>query len=394
MITVLLQKIIDLLSEHFPSVITLLSKLNLIEEDTEEMRGNLASMKTTLEDVDTQATAAAGKLATIDTTLTAAAGNVAAIKSNSDAIKNNIITMSTNVGNVAAYTQNTANNTLDIDQKITSIASDTTDIRTSNDNIYSESSKIYDAVKWLLSDKDMEETETADNSVSFNTDYTEDLVKLVVELMATQSGTGNPTPDNIRPISGYSNITLTVNGQNVSIALGQTVYSGVFDVLSGKLLINMVKDTMSSSYLSGLSSSYIGLVSSTPYFGGHPSIWVRNWKTPPACKGRISGGIRSMCNAFPISMNNSDIISTQYRIYFDVYNLNISSVSDFISIIQTMEINNPLEIIYELETPTEIVLTPSQIATIKGLNTISTDTNGEITVTYKESIKHYLDKND
>ena len=371
MITVLLQKIIDMLTDHFPAVITLLSKLNLIEEDTEEMRGNLDSMKTTLEDVDTQATTAAGKLTTIDTTLTATAGDVASIKNNSDAIKNNIITMSTNVGNVAAYAQNTANNTLDIDQKITSIASDTTDIRTSNDDIYAESSKIYDAVKWLLSDKDIEETETDENSVSFDTDYTEDLVKLDVGLTATQSGTGTPAPDNDRPIIGYSNMTLTVNGQNVSIALGQTVYCGVIDLITGMLKIT---HTVLSKNISDMNNT-------------------------EAYPGWRNSGIRAIIGA-GIDGNLTTLVNVG-----QTYSFNTKSTNDIIylsrsdyNMTQTQWITNypnlTVEMLVPYLTPIEVQLTPSQIATIKGLNTISTDTNGEITVTYKESIKHYLDKND
>lgn len=380
MITVLLQKIIDMLTDHFPAVITLLSKLNLIEEDTEEMRGNLDSMKTTLEDVDTQATTAAGKLTTIDTTLTATAGNVASIKNNSDAIKNNIITMSTNVGNVAAYTQDTANNTLDIDQKITSIASDTTDIRTSNDDIYAESSKIYDAVKWLLSDKDIEETETGENSVSFDTDYTEDLVKLDVGLTATQSGTGDPAPDNVRPISGYSNMGLTVNGQNVVIALGQTVYGGVLDVVNG--ILTITKNYISISQVQNKSENASGY-----FWYGSTSYY-----TIPAILALNSG---VMCNRLIPTLNLNTGTQEGYYTFFENGIIRWKeqgalTVNDY----NTYLTSNPLTIAYNLKTPITVSLTPEQITTIKGLNTISTDTNGEITVTYKESIKHYLDKND
>ena len=48
------------------------------------------------------------------------------------------------------------------------------------------------------------------------------------------------------------------------------------------------------------------------------------------------------------------------------------------------------QIIYPLDIPIEVQLTPSQIATIKGINTIST--SGTIKATYEETVKHYLDK--
>ena len=398
MITILIQKILDMLSGHFPAVITLLSKLNLIEEDTEEIRGNVDSMKTTLEDVDTQATAAAAKLNTINTTVTSIDSNTAAIKTNSDAIKNNILSMSSNVGNIAAYSEDTANNTLDIDQKITSIASDTTDIRTATNDIYDENAKIYDAVKWLLADKEIEETERGDNSVTFDTDMTEDLTGLTVGLVATQSGTGEPSPDNSRPIDGYSNIGLTINGNAVSISLGDTYYMGVADLINGNLTFN----------------AKVVLIDGTQ----NVTVVNTNYIKSDACDGYVNvSDIFPNVNVAQQQFNfKSDKLKyakaniwqqTGYADYFAInfnqVHVNISNdrlgITDWESEttatvktkITNFLTNNNISVLYGIE-PVVISLTPQQIATIKGVNTITTDTNGEIVVTYKESIKHYLDK--
>lgn len=380
MITILLQKILDLLEAHFPGVITLLSKLNLIEEDTEEMRANVDSMKTTLEDVDAQATAAAGSLNQINTTATSINGNVAAIKNNSEAIKNNVMSMSTNVGNISAYSEATANNTLDIDEKITSIASDTTDIRTSNNDIALENSKIYDALKWLLSDKDISEDASGLGSVSFDTDYADLLEALKVGISATQSGSGDPSPDNVRPISGYSDINITVNGNNITIALGQTVYGGILEVVSGILKITHAKANITSSNV----SSYSGLSSNGVRFSS-------------ALNGsyRLANAICNMANIAKNTLytpgNMAVGIDNNQIYWFSI--IDILGLSDLQAFKDWLDLN-PVDVIYELATPIEVTLTPTEIATIKGLNTISTDTNGEINVTYKESIKNYLDKRD
>lgn len=177
------------------------------------------------------------------------------------------------------------------------------------------------------------------------------------------------------------------------INLGNTYFGGKFT--QGKngnrmLAVDMEKDTMSSSYLSGLSSSYIGYVASVPAMNNHPCIWVRNWKTPPACKERISGGINAICNAFNISMNNTSIISTQYRVYFDVDGMGITSVADFISAIETMEQNgNNLEICYEID-PVVIDLPDGEpIITLNGTNNIYADT-GDTEVVFKSSVNDYV----
>ena len=165
--------------------------------------------------------------------------------------------------------------------------------------------------------------------------------------------------------------------------LGRTIYGGTADVLTGEGTDAYAKDSMSSTYLSGLSSDYIGYESSTAYFGGHPSIWVRNWNYQRA-KARQSGGIGCVCNYFPVSMHNTTIFSSQYRIYFDVNGKNISSVQDFIDFVTALEQNNEsLDIVFELATSTDFTFTPvsSTPKTALGVNNFWND-KGESSVTY------------
>lgn len=390
----LLQMIYDLLLGWFNDFTShataLMEKLNLIETDTASIKNSASDIKNNTDDIKDNTGAIITPVLSIKTNTDSIKTDTTSIKNNVSTMTNQLGTINTNVGTAKAFTEDVANNTLDIKDKVVTIASDTTQIRSNTNTVVTDLDKVYEALKWALVNIETTETVEGDNSVSFDTDLTNDLVELDLSISPIQSGTGIPTPDNVRPITGITDKSVIVNGNNITISLGQTVYSGVLDILGGKLFIDMVKDTMTSTYLSGLSSSYIGYVASVPFFNGHPAIWVRNWKTPPTCKGRVPGGIKSLCNAFIITMNNNDIISTQYRIYFDVNNLNITSVSDFITTIQNMEITNPLEIIYEVDTPIEVQLTASQIATIKGINTISSD--GTIKCTYEESVKHYLDK--
>lgn len=175
-----------------------------------------------------------------------------------------------------------------------------------------------------------------------------------------------------------------------TVELGETVYGGSVDFVSGEVVNDCAKDSMSSSYLSGLSlETYIGYEAQTAYFNYHPSIWVRNWNYQKA-KARQSGGIGAICNYFPISMHNTTIFSSQNRIYFDVNEKNISSVSDFIAFVQNLEANNEsLDIVYELNdtystdfTFTPITPTPE---TALGTNNFWAD-EGDTEVTYRRDI--------
>ncbi|MBQ6986892.1 MAG: collagen-like protein, partial [Oscillibacter sp.] len=53
------------------------------------------------------------------------------------------------------------------------------------------------------------------NPATFDDGYPANVRNLVVTLTPTQSGTGDPSPDNIRPISGVSSVTVTRTGKNL-----------------------------------------------------------------------------------------------------------------------------------------------------------------------------------
>ena len=168
-----------------------------------------------------------------------------------------------------------------------------------------------------------------------------------------------------------------------------TILGGERNLSDGTLKSDMMKDTMTYSYLSGLSSDYIGYVSSVSAMNNHPCVWVRNWNYSLMPTFR-SGGIKSAINSFPgVSINNSSIISIQYRVYIDVNGLNITSVQDFLDTVQTMEQNgDQLEIAFELISPTSYSgLSTYDFETLYAVNNFYSDIEGGQTqVTYRQDI--------
>ena len=385
MITILLEQIIELIkgwisafTDHAQHVE---DKLDSIDSTASDIKDNTDS----LPDIEDNTAAVITPINNIKTNTDSIASSNTTIANNTTAISNQVSAMSTNVGRAAAFAEDCANNSLNILDKVTTIASDTTQIRTDTGNMSLEQSKIYDAVKWLLADKEIEETESGNNSVTFDTDMIEDLTGLTVGLVATQSGTGDPAPDNVRPINGYSNIGLSVNGNAVSISLGDTYYGGVLDVIRGKLRVtrgiytftgNEAISTLTLERFRITLSSYI----SNAFIGILPTEAANSKCEVLACVSR--NNVQANENCYGFSNENTTNLYMYIR-------LKSTSVVDDVKTVLTGK-----KITYELATPIEIDLTPEIIATIKGVNTITTDTNGEITVTYKESIKHYLDKQD
>lgn len=299
---------------------------------------------------------------------------------NTTAILNNVSTLSTNTGRAAAFAEDCANNTLEIKDKITTIASDTTQLRADSAELNDMSDKIYEAIKWTLVDKYVNETESGPSPMSFDTDIVDDLISCNVGLVAQQSGSGDPSISNPRAISGYSSIGLVFNGSSATIALGDTYYNGVLDVVSGKLTVkSQLKriDTATAIYTTATSGNGLRVSNFMPI------------------TSRLVNGI---CNMAIIANTTAQIVG-RIALGIDNRNLYWFGILDLLGFttlpeMQTWLNNNDVYVLFDLATPIEVNLTPSQLTTVEGVNTIISDTNGDIEVTYKESIKHYLDKQD
>lgn len=374
----LLQQILDLLkgwltafSDHATNV---LNKLNLIEEDT----SYLPDIKTDADTIASNTGTIVTPVQVIETNTTSIKNDTTTLKNTVSGMSNQLTTISTNVGSASAFTEDCANNTLDIKDKVVTIASDTTQIRSNSNTVVNDLDKVYEALKWALVNIETEETEEGENTVSFDTDLTEDLVSLKVGLTATQSGTGNPSPDNVRPITGYSSMNLNVNGNNITITLGQTVYGGLLDITNG--ILTITKNYISITQVQNKSEDATGY-----FWYGSTSYY-----TIPAILGLNFG---AMCNRLVTTSNLNRTSPEGYYTFFENGIIRWKeegalSINEY----NTYLASNPLEIAYTLRTPIIISLTPEQISTIKGINTITTDTNGNVEVTYKESVKHLLDK--
>lgn len=75
------------------------------------------------------------------------------------------------------------------------------------------------------------------NPISWEASDTEYLFP-IVSLEAKQAGSGDPSPDNVRPISGYDSVTVTQSKdeaqvKQITLTLPETIYGGTVDVVTG-----------------------------------------------------------------------------------------------------------------------------------------------------------------
>lgn len=115
---------------------------------------------------------------------------------------------------------------------------------------------------------------------------------LSVDLTATQEGTGAASPENVRPITGVSALTVSQSGDDMSevvrtatynfaASTSGTVYGGTLDVLTGLLTVTYILLTITSDTVATYSASASGgtarvNISLRDQFRGSPSLIKSN----------------------------------------------------------------------------------------------------------------------
>lgn len=375
MVTILLQQIIDILKEFFGDFIewanTIGDKIAGIKDDTEDIATSNNAIKSNSDDIKDNTAAVITPVNSIKTNSDSIKTDTTTIKNTVGTMSNQLTTISTNVGTTAAFTEDTATNTLNILDKVTTIASDTTQIRSVDNNIYSRLNNMEDLLNWSLYGIDYYMNTVWNNYVTFDTDRPfVDLKALSVEIVAEQAGTGTPSPSNPRSISGFSSATIIHNNNSETVSFGSTVYGGILDVVNGKLTITY-------------SLVDLGTLSWTYYQDG---IFFTT------LTGRKQGGQNLICSNYKTSDVQGWTFIEDKAVVGNVANSNVyvrdTTYSDKTTFTAAM---NGVQLVYELATPIEVTLTPIEIEQVFGSNTISTNTNGKVYVTYTESLKNYLE---
>ena len=378
MITILLEKIITILEGWLQSFT---SHAQHVEDKLDSLDQTASDIKTNTEpisDIKDNTGAVITPIQNIKTNTDSIATSSQTSANNTTAILNNVSTLSTNTGRAAAFAEDCANNTLEIKDKITTIASDTTQIRADHVTLENDLDKIYNAIKWSCLDIETTETESGASPLSFNTDKAAALVSLISNIIGSQSGSGTPSPDNEKPITWLDESNITVNGNTFTSTFNNHVYEGYIDIVSGKLIITK----QGLKFTGDVAESWVDYAVQNGFYINTPN--------------NVNATITSaLCNIFEIVSSYSNfgirIAASGDRLYFCHMTDNITGVTDLASWKTWLSTHN-VYFVGTLNIPLEVSLTPETINALIGDNIVSSDTNGNIEVTYKESVKHYLDK--
>jgi hypothetical protein len=218
------------------------------------------------------------------------------------------------------------------------------------------------------------------------------VTSLIADINPVQTGSGDPSPSNVRPITGWTGMNVVVSptldaqdGTTYPISWADeagTVYGGTLDVTTGLLTVDMA-------------SVDLGTLTWTYYTSGTNPLFSTSSITDSALgvNGVVPNAISSAYTAYA-SNSRSNLASvlpngcfsiergaTTFHVRNDAY----TSAAAFKTAM------SGVQLVYELATPQTYQLTPQAVMTILGQNNIWADT-GDVEVAYCADTKMYIDK--
>lgn len=222
------------------------------------------------------------------------------------------------------------------------------------------------------------------NPATFTTDMAKPLRKLLIPFTPVQSGSGDPSPTNIRPITGWTGVNIYRSGEDTSDPLTipvswQTetgeVYGGTLDALTGVLTVEYgIYDIGSLAWevangsggVKFFRSSVLTGIKKLSSTGIVANIYCSILKTVSAAS--IYSGV-----AVDNSIGQDDSSTAKLRVKATSYNDDADAFKTAM---------NGVMLAYELATPQTVQLDPVTLSTLVGDNVIWTDTNGDNTIVY------------
>ena len=217
---------------------------------------------------------------------------------------------------------------------------------------------------------------TASGSIATFTDgSTLPMRKLEVEIEPVQSGSGEPSPTNVRPISGWDECNVTVADdvddstvENVyTIDLDGTRYGGTLDVVSGVLTVDRAIATYDGSETWQMSSG-------TGYYQFNKN------------QTDALNSVKAICDKFEKISTTERSQKSGLVSYASDKLMRFSLTTDFgISTVEqwkTWLASNNVQVCYELATPQTIQLTPTEVKSLLATNNVFADTGDILDATY------------
>lgn len=198
---------------------------------------------------------------------------------------------------------------------------------------------------------------------------------MTVSIALTQTGSGNASPSNIRPILSWTGAEISRSGPDTtqpdtaSVSWGQNVYAGTLDAFAGGMTATWIDLDMSGSTYVTKTSTYVQARASAPVGIAHILSDRFSYQIASGTVGRmaVSGGY----------------------LYFNIPVGEVNSY-DTNGITAWFSTHNP-QFVYEPTASVELASSTVSINTLLGENNVWADC-GAVTVTYRADPTLYIQK--
>lgn len=211
------------------------------------------------------------------------------------------------------------------------------------------------------------------NPATFETNQSRLLTSFEIPFMPIQEGSGDPSPDNVRPIIGWAGITITANGQTIMVLLdahGGTVYGGTVDLVTGVMTV-----TWSTVDLGSLDWVFYDN-SARRQMWHYDLLPIKPTESRQDPYHGICSQFATVIGAATWQPYNIGTVGADSKTYISFPSSAYSTTDE----VQAALLDIPL--VYELNEPYTVQLTPVEIKTIIGQNSISASNNGTNTIKY------------
>ena len=200
---------------------------------------------------------------------------------------------------------------------------------------------------------------------------------LTISIVATQSGSGDPSPQNIRPISGWTGATINVSDEDTSDpttynidwqSVAGTVYFGTLNVKTGEFIV--------THYMEDLSDLTYGTIAGAS--GYKRAYFSANGASRDVSgENMICSHVKGLYNGSGTKIESVCSESANY-IYLQLSDETLNGLTIEEYVIAQHNNGTPVVVVGKLTTPVTYQLTPVEVKTLLGQNNIWADC-GDIT---------------
>lgn len=213
------------------------------------------------------------------------------------------------------------------------------------------------------------------------------LIKLKTKFSPIQEGTGDPSPENVRPISGWSSVKVTVSNESEShdytIPLPETIYGGTVDAVTGvgRMDYKLIEFNGTESWIYRTETDYFeaNLFEANQYLPSSMSNIAQ-------AKNTQYISLLNIGNAYSEAEDNIGWVFATETVRVPAARIRIRSITSvdalktFLSAQQTK--GTPLQICYQLAEPEPFKVSQISIPSLGNENTIFT-TGENMDIIYK-----------